>query len=644
MDILIPDNWLRDFVKTQATPKQIAEYLSLCGPSVEKVEKGVYTVEVTTNRIDAASVYGIAREAAAILPRFTVKAAFAPLKTSSLNFKDKVSYLEARVDSKLCPRFTAVVIKNVKIKESPDWVKERLLAVGVRPINNVVDISNYVMHELGQPVHTFDYDKIKGAKMILRESKAGEKLTTLDGKTHTLKGKDIVIEDGSGRLIDLAGIMGGENSAVDENTKNVLLFVQTYNPVNIRATSMSLAHRTEAAVLFEKGLDPELVTLGMQRGIELFVKLTGGTAAKEILDIYPNHYKPKVISLDLDFTNARLGTPVEKKEIDSILRSLGFQTSWNKKGLSVLVPSYRASDMGIAEDIIEEVARLYGYQNFPSKLMEGVIPEPPADSPFVFETKIKNILKGYGAVEVYTLSLVPLEFTEGDALRLKNPLGQDSEYLRTSLMPSLIAAANDNLGEKEPFHLFEVANVYLPRKGNLPDERMILAGILVNYDFRQARGVVEGLLAEVNLAAKFTASDSAYFMPSRRLVISVSGKDIGQFGVMEDGKIYFEFDLELLRKSLKPKGFKSLAKYPPQIEDITFAFPEKTKIGEVLEAIGTIDRLIARVELNDIYKNSFTFRIYYQHPDKTLTDTEVEKVRDKVTRGVKAKFGAIVKN
>jgi len=644
MDILIPDSWLRDFLKTQATTKQISEYLSLCGPSVEKAENGVYSIEVTTNRVDVASVYGIAREAAAILPQFNLKASFSSIKTPSLKFKGQVSYLDAKVDFKLCPRFTAVLIKNVKIKDSPDWVKERLLAVGVRPINNVVDISNYVMHELGQPVHTFDYNKIKGAKMILREGRSGEKLTTLDGKLHTLKGGDIVIEDGSGRLIDLAGIMGGENSAVDENSKNILLFVQTYNPVNIRATSMSLAQRSEAAVLFEKGLDPELVTLGMARGIELFVKLTGGRPQKEILDIYPDPYKPKSISLDLEFIKARLGTEIDKKKIDSILKSLGFETSWNKGNLQVSVPSYRASDMSIPEDVVEEIARIYGYRNLPSELMSGALPEPPSDSPFLFETEVKNTLKGFGAVEVYTFSLVPENFVEGNALKLKNPLGSDSEYLRTSLMPSLIAAANENLGEKEPFHLFEAANVYLPQKGSLPEEKMMLAGIFSDTDFREARGVVEGLFAEFNLEGKFNPEESAHFAPSRRLVVSMSGREIGQFGVLENGKVYYEFDLALLKKSLKPRSFRASSKYPPQIEDITLTFPEKTKIGEVIESIQATDKLVSEVELKDIYKYSYTFRVWYQHPAKTLIDIEVEKVRDKLTKELKNKFGAIVKS
>ncbi|MEJ2347955.1 MAG: phenylalanine--tRNA ligase beta subunit-related protein, partial [Patescibacteria group bacterium] len=361
MDILISDNWLKDFLKTSAKPKNIARCLSLSGPSVDRIEKknsdSIYHIEVTTNRVDSASVYGIAREAAAILPRFGIKARSIPPRTKFPgNFVGKVKYLDVKVNHKLCPRFAAILIRNVKVKPSPDHIKKRLMAVGERPINNIVDISNYIMHEIGQPTHTFDYDKITGAKMVLRASRKNEKITTLDNKTHTLPGGDIVIEDGSGRLIDLAGIMGGLNSAIDANTKNVLFFVQTYNPVNIRRTYMSLAHRTEAAGLFEKGLDPELVSLGIKRGVDLFIELTGGKPESQILDIYPAPYKAKKVITSLPFIEERLGISLSKKDISKFLNSLGFETSWKGQKLETLVPSYRSNDVDIAEDIVEEIA------------------------------------------------------------------------------------------------------------------------------------------------------------------------------------------------------------------------------------------------------------------------------------------------
>ncbi|KKU17652.1 MAG: Phenylalanine-tRNA ligase beta subunit [Candidatus Woesebacteria bacterium GW2011_GWC2_45_9] len=651
MDIKIPDNWLRDFLKTKATSSEVAKYLSLSGPSVEKVEESVYFIEVTTNRVDVASIMGVAREAAAILPQFGVKARLQPIKLLNLKFSAKVDYLEAEVDHKLCSRFSAVLIKNVQIKQSPDWLKERLAAVGVRPINNVVDISNYVMHELGQPVHTFDYDKILKGKMVLRESRKGERLTTLDGKTHTLPGGDIVIEDGRGRLIDLAGIMGGENSAVDGSTKNILLFVQTYNPVNIRQTSMSLAQRTEAAVLFEKGLDPELVTLGIGRGIEFFVKLTNGRPEGQILDIYPAPYKAKKVEINTDFITARLGTEIPKGKITQILRSLGFETNWKGKTLEILVPSHRAEDISIPEDVVEEIARLYGYHNLPSELMQGALPEPPADAPFGFEEKVKNILKGYGGVEIYTFSLVtPEEAPTG--LTLKNPLGKESERLRTSLMPSLLAAARQNLGEKEPFHLFEAANVYIPRSGDLPNEKMMLGGIFANSPFREAKGILEGLLSELNIGWEIVSGDAAHFLPNRHVYIKAKGKILGEFGELSQGYLYYEFDTEALRQAHREiESFKPIPKYPAQIEDMTLTFPERTKIGEVIGFVLAKEKLVSRMELTDIYKDAFgealssayTFRFWYQHPTKTLGNKEAEEIRKRILAGIKEKFGGIAK-
>jgi phenylalanyl-tRNA synthetase beta chain len=646
-NILVPDEWLRDYLETSATPKKIAEWLSLCGPSVEKVENSVYSIEVTTNRVDAASIYGIAREASVILPRFGVSASLHSIKLPSLKLSGKVKYLSAEVDRDLCSRFTAVLIKNVKIASSPDWMKQRLEAVKVRPLNNVVDISNYIMHELGQPVHTFDYDKIQNSQMILRASKKGERITTLDAKTHTLNGGDIVIEDGGGRLIDLAGIMGGQNSAVDANTNNVLLFVQTYNPVNIRKTSMSLAHRTEAAILFEKGLDPELVTLGISRGIGLFSKLTGGNPEDETLDIYPKPYFPKTIKTDINFICHRLGVEISKGEVVDILKSLGFESKWKFDNLDVVVPSFRAGDLLIPEDIVEEVARIYGYHKLPSRLMEGTIPEPSQDAPFPFEQKIKNLLSGWGAIEFYSLSLVPEDWVYSEvALRLKNPLGRDSEYLRMSLAPSLIKAASDNLGNKESFHLFEMANVYIPKRGDLPQEKMMLAGIFFKTEFREAKGIVEALLQSLNIEADFLQNEQAHFAPSKYLEIKCGGKTTGELGVLEnENLIYWELDMRILQKvSRQSKGFTPIPKFPPQVEDITLSLPERTKAGAVLKTIRNSNPLVSYAKLTDVFKNSYTFRVHYQHPNKTLTNEEVVGVRERILNIIKQSYGGIVKD
>lgn len=648
MDILIPDEWLRQYLKTKATASQIMEKLSLCGPSIEKItqpENGpVYSIEVTTNRVDTASVYGIAREAAAILPRFGINTVLQPIKSTNLTFKKSVSYLKVNVDPNLCLRFAAVLIKDVKIKDSPEWLKKRLTSVGVRPINNVVDISNYIMHDIGQPVHTFDYDKITESKMILRESKNGESITTLDGKNYTLKGGDIVIEDGNKKLIDFAGIMGGDLSKVDENTKNVLLFVQTYNPAKIRKTSMEQAARTEAAVLFEKVLDPELVSLGISQGIKLFGDLCDGAPVKEILDIYPNPAKTKKVSITLDKINLLIGTPITKNEIDRILKSLGFDVSWKGKTLTVIPPSYRNSDINIPEDIVEEIARIYGYFNLPSKLMTGWLPERTRKTPFDFEDSVKNILKALGGTEVYTLSLVSKELTQKDSLRLKNPLGPESEYLRQTLMPSLINAANSNIGNFDKLHLFEMANVYVPRSDSLPNEKMKLGGIMASYEYREGKGIVESLLSQLNISYQKQVVDSNGFPPSKRLVLKSERIEFGEIGILENGYIYYEFDMNDLGRLTRPiSTYKPIPKYPPQIEDLTFTLPDKTRVGEVIKAVIGSDKLISTFTLKYVYKDSFTFGVSYQDKNKTLTNIDVEKIRNKIVSLLQRKFGGNLK-
>jgi phenylalanyl-tRNA synthetase beta chain len=651
MDIKILDSWLREYLETTAKPVDLAKYLSLSGPSVERIEEKdgdfIYDIEVTTNRIDSASVYGIAREASAILPRFGVKAKLKNLRSESKDyiFTKKVSYLSATVDEKLCPRFTAVLIKNVVNGQSPEYIKKRLESSDIRPINNIVDISNYIMLELGQPVHTFDYDKIKGAKMILRESKKGEIIETLDDKKFTLNGGDIVIEDGKGRLIDLAGIMGGKLSAVDEHTKNVLLFIQTYNPINIRKTSMSLAQRTMAATIFEKGIDTELVAPAILQAIELFKTLTKGVVSKEILNIYPEPYKTLSAKISYDFIKNRLGIEVPKKDVVSYLSSLGFECNWSGNMLTAKIPSFRAKDVKLSEDLLEEIARIYGYHNLPSKIMEGDLPERPRDTKFSFEQNIRNILSGFGGMEIYTLSLVPQNYVDEKCLKLKNALGPDTEYLRTSMMPSIVAAANENIGLAEKFHLFEIANVYISKPADLPEEILMLAGIFLKYSYRQAKGIVEGLFEKINLKVTYKSEESKGFGASKCVFIYYKDIYIGKLGILENTDlVYYEFVVEkLLEFSPKVISFIPISKYPAQIEDINFILPETTRVGEVVDSIKNI-KFINNVELVDTYQSSCSFRIWYQDTKKTLTNEDVEKIRKEIISSLKSKFGASIKD
>src|SRR4030042_5024018 len=512
MNILIPDSWLKEYLPTKATPKQIGDYLSLCSQSVEKVTKvdddWLYEIEITTNRPDCLSVYGLARELAVILPRFGLPAKLKSLNISQLlkNTGKKSLPLEIKIkDSSLCPRFTAIIFDKVVIKPSPKIVQSRLEKSGIRAINNVVDISNYLMLELGQPMHTFDYDKIKGAKMILRESAGGEKITTLDDQIRPLPDGTIIIEDGEGRIIDLCGIMGGKNSEVDGKTKRVLLFVQTYDPVRIRQACQKLAFRTDAASRFEKGVNPEGVLIAMGKAIEMFEKNAEAEIASQLIDIYPHPPKEKRVKLDIDLVNKIMGIEIRQKEIINILESLGFIIKTEEPSLiTVMVPHWRDDDIAIPEDLIEEIARIYGYHRLPTNLPSlAMIPQSKIDLP-KWETRIKSALKFWGFTETVNYSMISelilknVEVKPEDCLRIANPLSDEWVFLRPSLVPSLLQVAS--LNKKETLKIFELANVYLSQSENqLPEENLMLTGLVSAESFTKVKGVVESLLEELEI-------------------------------------------------------------------------------------------------------------------------------------------------
>jgi len=601
MNITIAHSWLKEFLQTDAPPQKIADCLSLCGPSVEKLTKikddFLYEIEVTTNRVDCMSVLGIAREAGAILPQFGFSARLNHDIYQTPTGSDPVGKsfpLKISVDSKLCPRFTAVVIKNVTVQSSPKNIQNRLESSGIRSLNNVIDISNYLMRAYGQPIHVFDLDKIK-SKMVLRSSKPKETITTLDGKTHLLSGNDIVISDDHNRLIDLCGIMGGLNSSVDQQTKNVLLFIQTYNPVNIRRTSMNLAHRTEAAVIFEKSPDPELVLPVLLQGIQLFKKITHGEQGSKIIDIYPHPYKPKIVTAPLQLIKDRLGIDISQPEVDKILKSLGF--------INNLVPSWRAQDINIPEDLIEEVARVYGYHRLPSQIMATAIPTNYPDENFHLEHQIKLWLVGLGLNEIYTNSLVSQN--RPGQLKIKNALSTDWQYLRNSLIPS----------HTQSFPAFEIANTYLPRQQaghpQLPEEKLqlIISGV---RDFPRLKGIIDVLSAKLH----YTLSP-AY--NSNAAVIDLSP-------VLKNARIY--------------PHYQPISSHPAMLEDLTFTLPEKTYLGPVIDTIKSTHRLIKSVQLSKTYQQNFTFTITYQSMSKDLSTADIAPIRKKIVSLLKTKFQA----
>jgi len=677
MNILVPDSWLREHLQTKATPKQIARYLSLCSQSVEKLIRKdndfIYNIEVTTNRADCLSVYGIARELAAILPNFGLPAKLRPIKETKIEIPSLKTSLPLTVkieNHSLCPRFTAIIFDQVKIKPSPQIVRDRLEKAGVRALNNVVDISNYLMLELGQPMHTFDYDKIKGTKMILREAAGGEKITTLDGQTRPLPEKTIIIEDGQGRIIDLCGIMGGANSQVDQETKRVLLFVQTYDPARIRQTCQALAFRTEASSRFEKGVEPQGVLPAIKKAVVMFRKLAGAKTASNLIDFYPRPLKTKKVSLTKEKLNRLMGLEIKLAEAKKILESLGFSVQLNRRreALTATVPYWRYNDISLPEDLVEEIARLYGYHRLPSLLPGGTRPQRSQNPLFTWEERIRDALKFWGFTETASYSLVSrvllkkTGFQPKNHLKITNPLTEDLVYLRQSLLPSLLAIIAQNQPLKPEIKIFELANVYLPLASNqLPEEKPRLAGIITPGDFSQIKGTVEAILEELGIrqiqfkpGLSEKISSGKIFPQDQAAKLLIKNRPLGVLGEVEPLILrsfqiknrVFAFELEffqLAQLATTKKSYLPIPKYPAVIEDLAFTVSPRTLVGEIIQLIKAVSPIIQRVELWDSYQNTRTFRITYQSHQKNLSEKEIQVIREKIIQTVGNKLGAKLK-
>ncbi|KKP79570.1 MAG: Phenylalanine-tRNA ligase beta subunit [Candidatus Levybacteria bacterium GW2011_GWB1_35_5] len=642
MNIKIVDSWLREYLDTRESSSQIAKELSLSSVSVERVEKvdndSIYDIEVTTNRPDLMSIMGIAREASAVLKN----AKFNDLKTKTIPNSSTKFPIEIKNDPKLVNRICAVVLE-VKIGDSPKEIKDRLENSGIRSLNNLIDVTNYVMREIGHPAHVFDFDLLKTQKMIIRESKRGESVTTLDGKRHELLGEDIVADDGTGKIIDLLGVMGTANSVIQQDTKRILFFIDNNNPVNIRNTSMSLGIRSEAAILNEKGVDPEHCLKTLLRGIELYEKIANAKVISEIFDHYPNKPRTTTIIVDSEKINRVIGVDINPQNSVEILNKLGFKAKRLGEKIEVEVPTIRA-DVRLDEDVIEEIARVYGYHNLPS-IVPTFLPNKTLGfaNNFYFEKRIKNAFKYFGFSEVYTYSLVSEDLFDGpieNAVKLKNPLSKDLTYLRNSLIPSLLDVTSDNKAIEE-FKVFEIANIYLKKQNDLPKETPMLSGVLKkkHASFYEVKGVIEQALNDLGIK-------NLIFKKSQKSSIGASiyiDKDyLGEIEVLDTNIIDFELNFEIILKhATNSKVFKPFAKFPPIIEDISVICDAQTQ--EVVNTIKNQDEKIVDVTLKDTYKESRTFHIVYQDFEKNLTKEEVAKIREKIVSVLKKTFNATIK-
>jgi len=650
MNIQILDSWLREHLKTKATPEVLAEKLSLTSVSIERIEKlgndFLYDIEVTTNRPDLMSVVGIAREAAAVLPQHDIEAEFIPLKLRDPEINNLNLPLEISSDPKLVNRICAVIM-DVEISKSPKEIEERLLGAGIRSINNLIDVTNYVMREVGHPTHVFDYDRIASHKLIVRESKNGEKIVTLDKKEHILSGGDIVADDGRGQIVDLLGVMGTDNSVVTDTTKRILYFIDNNNSEKIRKTSMSLGIRSEAAVLNEKGVDPELAYDAFLRGIDLFEKVAHGKVISKLYDIYPTKPKGKTISVTQEKITNVIGIEIPLSKAAKTLKDLGFETKITDQAITADVPSWRLNDVTIEEDVIEEIARVYGYHLLPSILppIQNESPYNLSSNIFFWENRIRNFFKYNSFSEVYTYAMVGDDLFEGDtkdAVIIANPLNDELLYMRRTLVPSLLQVADLNKNRDELF-IFEIANVYLRKSNDLPNELLKLAGLIKHpkVSFTTSKGLLENLFSDLGIK---TISWKNPQDGGEGADIFAGNDLLGTIEQLSNDTIDFELDFEtLIKHSSLKKTYNPISKFPPVIEDITIVLPKEKKFSDAVSLITKQSELVEAVSLHDTYQDKITLRIIYQDPTKNLTNEDITPIREKITsaleKDLKAKIG-----
>lgn len=662
MNILIPHTWLLEHLDTQATPAEIQKYLSLCGPSIERIYEregeAVYDIEVTTNRVDSMSVRGIAREAAAILPQFGIEAKLKPLTLNQTALTTPVDNVRLPLpkianNPQFCNRVLCIILANTKRTATPEWMAKRLRQTEMNVHDSVIDITNYITHELGHPCHAFDYDKVMklGGVINVVEAKAGKKFTTLDGVSYTTVGGEIVFENQQGTIIDLPAIKGTANSSIDDRTKNVLLWIESIDPAKVRFASMTHAIRTVAAQLSEKKTDPHLAMPVLLKGIELYQQLCQATVASELHDEFPGEEKPQSTSLSLETVKQYLGVELTVQQIHEMLDALEFHVEVEADNLTVTPPTFR-SDIAIPADVIEEIARIYGYHRLPSKIMDTPIPvEKPFNGTFELEEKIKNFLAHVGSQELYTYSMVSEAialksgYTLDEHVKVLNPLTDDRVYLRRSLVPSLQEVMDAHPREKE-LTVFEIANIYYPPEKNneLPREILVLS-LVSNMDYRRVKGTIEALCDQFFLRSLiFTPNHSEIPLYAQSAIITAVGdseQEIGTIAVLNDGKIAVTIDINNLANSaqLYPT-YHSLVRTSKIREDLTFVLPPKTAVGPILSIIRESDPKIIAVTLGSIYQHNYTFSIEYQDPQENITSEQVAPIRNTIVQLMADQFDA----
>ena len=623
----------------------------------------VFEYEVTSNRVDCFSVIGIAREAAATFG----KEFHPPVVTATGNNEDVNDYIKVSVkDSELCPRYCARVVKNIKIGPSPKWMQRRLASVGIRPINNLVDITNYVMEEYGQPMHAYDLDTIADREIIVRTAAKGEKFTTLDGQEREMDDTVLMISDGK-KSIGIAGIMGGENSMITDDVKTMLFEAACFDGTNIRKSSKKVGLRTDASGKFEKGLDPNNAQAAIDRACQLVEELGAGEVVGGMVDVYGKKKEPVRVPFDANEINNLLGTDISKEEMIGYFEKIGL--SYDEESSEVIAPTFRHDLYRIA-DLAEEVARFYGYDNIPTTLPRGEATTGKLSFKLRVEEVARDIAEFCGFSQGMTYSfespkvfdklMIPEDSLLRQTVEIINPLGEDYSIMRTTSLNGMLTSLATNYNRRNKgVRLYELGNVYLPKAlplTELPEERMqFTLGMYGDGDFFSMKGVIEEFFDKVGMHGKETYDPQAgkpYLHPGRQANVIYDGTVVGYLGEVHPDvadtygigtKAYIAvIDMpEVVKRATFDRKYTGIAKFPAVNRDISMVMPKEILVGQVeeviekkggayLESYALFD-LYEGAQIKEGYK-SVAYSIVFRAKDKTLEDAEVAEAMERILK------------
>ena len=627
----------------------------------------VFEYEITSNRVDCYSVIGIAREAAATFR----KEFHPPVVTPTGNDEDVNDYVKVTVkDQELCPRYTARVVKNIKIGPSPEWMQRRLASVGIRPINNLVDITNYVMEEYGQPMHAYDLDTIAGREIVVRRAEDGEKFVTLDGQEREMDSSVLMICDGE-KSIGVAGIMGGENSMITDNVKTMLFEAACFNGTNIRKSAKKIGLRTDASGKFEKGLDPENAQAAIDRACQLVEEMGAGEVVGGMVDVYAEKREPSRVTFDVEKINALLGTDLTKEQMLGYLKLV--ELEYDETTNEIVAPTFR-QDIHRLADVAEEVARFFGYDNIPTTLPSGEATTGKLSYKLRIEEVARNIAEFCGfsqgmsysfeSPKVFDKLLLPEDSKLRQAIEIRNPLGEDYSAMRTTSLNGMLTSLATNYNRRNKnVKLYELGNVYLPKAlplTELPDERMqFTLGMYGEGDFFSMKGVVEEFFDKIGLHKKETYDPNAgktFLHPGRQANIIYDGTVVGYlgevhpdvadiYGIGERAYIAVIDMPEIVARATFDRKYEGIAKFPAVNRDLSMVVPKNIMVGQIEEVIEKNGGAhLESYSLFDLYEGaqikpgfkSVAYSITFRAKDRTLEESDISKAMDKILAGLEA--------